>query len=136
MNHILNPQKIAEIFKVCCQTSPDEKGEFTVVDGITLRVSFNKARLEEHKEMISQMLTELPIEFQESSKSGGMSFLNACYDKNGQQWTGAHRTMEQLFLLGIGIQKVVCVFPRQIWKVLPGGVPYYMVLDGKYYQSE
>lgn len=26
-------------------------------------------------------------------------------------------------------QRVEEIFPREIWSVLPGGVPYYMVID-------
>ncbi|NQT49448.1 hypothetical protein HQ571_02010 [Candidatus Kuenenbacteria bacterium] len=72
------------------------------------------------------MLAELPDEFKESG-GGGMSFMNACYDRNGNQWTGMHKRMEELFQLGIGIKKAKCLMPRASWSALPGGMPYYAI---------
>ena len=57
---------------------------------------------------------------------GGWSFLQACVDKNGNHW-GEHSNMEELFCLGIAIGKVESLLPRDMWKVLPGGVPYYVI---------
>lgn len=75
------------------------------------------------------MLLQLPKEFQKGSGSGGgISFLNACNDVSGKQWTDSHQVMEQLFALGIGCNKVKCLMPREMWKVLPGGMPYYVVV--------
>ena len=35
--------------------------------------------------------------------------------------------MEELFCLGIAIGRVECLIPREMWKILPGGVPYYVI---------
>jgi len=69
----------------------------------------------------------LPEQFK-GSAGGGWSFLNACDDKHGNQWTDLHLRMEQLFQLGIGIGKVKCLMPRAMWSALPGGMPYYAVI--------
>ena len=74
------------------------------------------------------MLENLPLDFQENS-GGGMSFLKACDDQEGNQWTGLHRRMEELFVLGTGLGKVKCLMPRELWAALPGGMPYYVVLE-------
>jgi hypothetical protein len=37
--------------------------------------------------------------------------------------------MAQLFALGLGIGMVECQLPRELWDMLPGGVPYYVVND-------
>ena len=99
-----------------------------VVEGITCTVGFNPTRLEKYKEQIQEMLKDLPTEFQKNS-GGGMSFLNACNDKNGEQWTGVHQRMEQLFQLGIAIGKIKLLMPREFWSILPGGMPYYVILS-------
>jgi hypothetical protein len=78
-----------------------------------------------HKK-IETMLDELPDEFKKTG-GGGMSFLNACNDKHGNQWTDLHQRMEQLFQLDIGIGKVKCLMPREMWGILPDGMPYYVV---------
>jgi len=73
------------------------------------------------------MLSQLPKEFYKDS-GGGMTFLNACNNSNGEQWTGLHSVMEQLFVLGIASSKVECLLPRDIWSMLLGGMPYYVIL--------
>lgn len=56
-----------------------------------------------------------------------MSFLSACNDKHGKQWADLHLRMEQLFQLGLAIGKAECVFSRDMWEILPGGMPYYVI---------
>ncbi|KKN98502.1 hypothetical protein LCGC14_0146130 [marine sediment metagenome] len=104
--------------------TPDEA---VLVDGITTKFGFHPGRLEEKASVIIDMLGQLPESFQEAG-GGGMSFINACQDKNGRQWTDFHRIMEELFCLGEAIGKVSQPMPKEMWKVLPGGMPYYIVL--------
>lgn len=99
--------------------------EYVPAFGITFSAGFNPERVKGYKDEIARMLEQLPDEFQESG--GGMSFLNACNDKHGNQWTGEHRRMEQLFMLGLAVGKVTCQIPRAMWSCLPGGMPYYVV---------
>ena len=72
------------------------------------------------------MLAELPNQFQ-ADKGGGWSFLSACDDRNGHQWTDYHQRMEQLFQLGLALGLVRCPVPRDAWSMLPGSMPYYVV---------
>lgn len=104
------------------------------VSGIVNDFAFKPDALEEHRDEIMEQLLDLPAEFMASSASdggGGWSFLNACNDREGNQWTGLHLTMEGLFALGMGIGKVTCPMPRDLWIALPGGMPYYTVNDGE-----
>jgi hypothetical protein len=55
-----------------------------------------------------------------------MSFLNACVDKHGNHW-GEHPSVEQLLVLGVAIGKIEYCLPREYWRALPGGVPYFMI---------
>jgi hypothetical protein len=49
-------------------------------------------------------------------------------DKDGNQWTGLHLVMEQLFMLGLATDQANwCMPDREIWKSLPGGMPYVVV---------
>ena len=72
------------------------------------------------------MLSELPDEFRVSG-GGGWSFLQACNDRHGTQWTGFHQAMEELFMLGMAAGLVTELLPRDLWDALPGGMPYYAV---------
>lgn len=49
------------------------------------------------------MLYELPDTFK-ATGGGGMSVPErACYDRNGNQWTGMHATMEQFDSAGAAV---------------------------------
>jgi len=86
---------------------------------------FDSAKIEEHKDDIIEMLDGLPPQFKRSC-GGGWSFINACDDKDGVQW-GEHSNIEQLLALGIAIGKVNFGFPREMWNILPAGMPYFTV---------
>jgi hypothetical protein len=120
---MLDPNRVEEIFVDCLA---DGREDHVVAEGITCKVGLNPTRLENHRSEIEAMLDELPDEFKRSV-GGGWSFLNACNDKHGNQWTGLHQRMEQLFQLGIGIGKVEAQLPRKMWAALPGGMPYYVI---------
>jgi hypothetical protein len=100
-----------------------------IVQGVLSQFGFHKARLESHREEVREALAGLPDGFH-SGKGGGQSFLNACMDKDGNQW-GEHRNIEQLISLGIGLGYVAYCLPKEAWQSLPGGMPYFSVtLEG------
>ena len=94
-----------------------------IVEGVVQKFGLHKQRLESHRSEVAELLAELPDEF---SKGGGWSFLNMCNTKDGVQW-GEHRNMEQLMVLGVWLGLMRFAFPRDMWIVLPGGVPYVSV---------
>jgi hypothetical protein len=116
----LDPSQVENVFEAC-------QGTDIEVDAIVSMVSFDKAKLADHAELILAMLLELPTEFRQSA--GGWSFLQACMDRHGDQWTGLHRTMARLFAMGIALGLVKSLMPRELWEALPGGMPYYVILD-------
>src|SRR5436189_2852974 len=119
--NILTKDKVQEIFFDCLFNEGEDTTNAVMVEGITTTVGFHPERLNHHTEDIELLLGELPNEFK-ASGGGGWSFLNACDDKHGKQWTGLHQVMEMLFQLGMGINKVKCLLPREVWSDLPGGV--------------
>ncbi|OGL24843.1 hypothetical protein A3A68_02525 [Candidatus Saccharibacteria bacterium RIFCSPLOWO2_01_FULL_48_13] len=125
---ILDPERVNVIFLDCLFKDYEDTSNMVVAEGIVDTVGFHPERLESHRDEIEALLMELPNEFMRSG-GGGWSFLNACLDKHGNQWTGLHQRMGQLFQLGIGIGKVVCLTPRNMWFALPGGMPYYVIED-------
>ena len=124
---ILTPDLVQAVFLDCLFTDEEEKTDYVVAEGLTMNVGFHPRRLEGHREDILLMLDELPDDFKSTSDSGGWSFLNACVDKHGNLWTGEHRTVEMLVLLGIAIGRVEFLAPRELWAALPGGMPYFVV---------
>jgi len=56
--------------------------------------------------------------------------LNGCMDIHGNKW-GEQIHVNELFCLGMGLGLVKCSLPREMWRVLPGGVPYFTIdLEG------
>jgi len=98
------------------------------VDGIVNRFGLHPERLEAARTKVVYWLRQLPDEFR-ADRGGGWSFLNACMTGNGDQW-GEHRNVEQLICLGLGLKLVECQLPRELWKSLPGGMPYYVIVAG------
>jgi hypothetical protein len=119
---MITSDRVSEIFEATISNTGDIE-----VEGLT-KCIFSREKIEPYQDEIFEMLKCLPDNFMQS-KGGGWSFLNACQDNKGNQWTGSQRYMEQLFLLGMAIGKVNLLMPREMWKVLPGGVPYYSVID-------
>ena len=97
-----------------------------IVEGITRTFGFHPDRLQSHLADIEGMLGELPDVFM-ASGGGGYTFLDACMDRHGNQWTGMHPLMEELFILGIAVDRAEWCLPREAWNVLPGRMPYVMV---------
>jgi hypothetical protein len=124
----LTSENVETVFRDCLFQENEEVANALIIDGIMSKFGFKPEKVALHKNDIHSMLKELPVEFQEKS-GGGMSFLNACNDKDGNQWTGLHVVMDQLFCLGMATEKCKCLMPREMWNILPGGMPYYVVLD-------
>lgn len=120
----LTAENVEKIFSECCSENEENANVYTMIAHTFV---FDKDKLKENEQNITDMLHGLPENFMKE-KGGGWSFLQACVDKNGAQWTGQHLLMEELFALGMGIEKVECLLPREIWSALPGGMPYYVVL--------
>ena len=121
----LNAKRVQELIVDSLWDEASSPEKTIIAEGIIRTFGFNVDKLATHKQEIIDLLNELPDNFKEES-GGGWSFINACVDKNGNLW-GEHHSMEELFCLGIAIGRVKCLIPRETWKILPGGVPYYVI---------
>src|SRR5260370_25055058 len=122
---LLTAERVEELFRQCLAATAGQEDASTM-QGIVNGAASRPEAIENHKEDIGRLLAELPEPFQESG-GGGWSFLNACNDRHGHQWTGLHTTMEHLFMLGLASGQVTELLPRDMWSALPGGMPYYLV---------
>lgn len=121
----LTAQAVRDILRDCLCVST--KPTAIRVQGIVMNYCFDPDRLSNRREEIIQLLNELPETFRESG-GGGWSFLMSCKDKHENHW-GEHPSMEELMCLGIAIDKVVFAIPREMWQILPGGMPYFIIKD-------
>jgi len=126
MDTELNPQKVEAVFRDCLFNNGEDLSGAVEAEGIRSTVFFHPGRLQNHKAEIETMLRELPTEFKEGKGNGG-SFLDACTDRHGNLWTGFQQRVDELFMLGLAIDKVKLTYPRERWYLLPGGMPYYIV---------
>lgn len=124
----LTADNVHETFMKCLFKNEEPKDNPVIAEGIMMKVGFHPERLKENEENIYSMLNGLSDDFKESG-GGGMSFLNACNDKEGNQWADLHRTMEELVVMGIAIGKVRFQFAKEMWSMFPGGMPYFVVLN-------
>lgn len=123
----LTAENVNRIFLECMFEQGESTENYILGQGVITNVGFHPERLKKNEQNVSEMLAQLPDEFKKSV-GGGMSFLNMCNDKDGNQWSDLHATMDQLVTLGISLNKVQFLMPREMWSVLPGGMPYIVVL--------
>jgi hypothetical protein len=109
-------------------TLDDHPDDMLIIDAIVDQYALRHAKVEEHFGEICDLLMQLPHEFRQTG-GGGWSFLNSCVTADGEQWTGLHRTMAQLWALGIAAGVAAYQMPRDLWPILPGGMPYLVILD-------
>lgn len=121
----LTAQNVSEIFMNCLFKEGENTENHIVAEGVMTKVGFHPERLKEATPKIEAMVNELPDEFKPNG-GGGMSFLNACMDKNGNHWA-EHSTIDQLVCLGVASGKLKYLMPREMWSILPGGMPYLVV---------
>lgn len=132
---MIQASEVQSIVKKCLfnQEEIDAEGKpkvpWIAAEGVVSQFGFNKERIDENAARIRELLQELPIEFQPTvaGGGGGWTFLNACQDKNGELW-GQQRDVDELLTLGIASGWASISMPRDMWNVLPGGVPYFEVM--------
>lgn len=122
---MLTAEKVHTVIIDCLFREGEDTTDHIPVSGVVLNLGFHPGRLKEHTDEIAELLAELPEGFSENM-GGGRSFLDACMDKHGEQW-GEHRNVDELLTLGLASGLVSYCLPREVWHVLPGGMPYFTV---------
>lgn len=118
----LTAENVTKIFRDCLFDVGEDESNAVIAPGILVNAGFHPERLERHRQEIVDMLECLPDGFK-----SGWSFLYLCEDRDGVQWTDLHTTCQELVLLGIAIGKARYMFPRHMWHIFPGGMPFIVV---------
>jgi hypothetical protein len=122
----LTAENVNNIFIDCLFDEGEDTSNHVEAHGVHIRVGFHPEKLKANAPKIIELLNELPDSFKKGS-GDGMSFLKICDDKNGNQWTGFHKQMDELVTLGLAIKKLSYLLPREMWEAFPGGVPYLII---------
>lgn len=129
-NHLmlkqLSANNVQETLLFCLFKEGEENTDRVVVEGVKLHVGLHPQRVAEKTGEIREMLSQLPDSFMKTG-GGGWSFLNACIDRDGNQWTGLHQSVDELICLGLATGNIEFLVPRTMWAMFPGAVPYFMV---------
>ena len=121
----LTAKNVNTILMDCLYDDGEDTSNHIKVEAVKLKLGLNPERVEKHKAEIEAMLNQLPKEFKKEI-GGGYSFLNACLTGEGEQW-GEHSNIEELVCLGLAINKVQFSLPKDMWSIMPGGMPYFVV---------
>lgn len=96
------------------------------IEGFSGVFGFHHGRLQEIRNDIIELLSQLPKGFREEEEGYGSSVMNACMDKDGRQW-GEQRDVDLLFCMSMALGLVSYSEERILWKVLPGGMPFAVI---------
>lgn len=121
----LTSEAVARIVQECLFKEGEDTSKAVIANGVMMKMGFHPERLDEHRAEILSLLLQLPEQFQ-NNKGGGWSFLNACIRADGFQW-GEHRDIDALLCLGLATKYAKLNLPREMWKMFPGGMPYFTV---------
>lgn len=131
---VLNSKSVTDLFRFCLFEDSELTGEgservpkdgltMIKVMGININAGFHAGRVAASTDKIVEMLNELPETFHE-----GWTFLNMCLDKQGRTWTGFHKVMQELMMLGMAAGRMAYCLKRDMWLAFPGSVPYVRIL--------
>jgi hypothetical protein len=124
----LTAENVENVIMSCLFKDGEDTTDHVKGEAVKIKIGYHPVRLKENEGNIKSMLSELPDNFKKSG-GGGWSFLNACETANGEQWTGLHDTVDKLISIGIASGQVAFLMPREMWEMLPGGMPYFIVND-------
>ena len=127
----LTADNVMNVMKDCLLTPEEAEGVdaenlpdwIAPAQGVLRSFGLHRERLEAHREDVKSMLEQLPDNFRKDG-GGGWSFLNLCQRKDGSQWADLHQTMEALVAVGNALGYVEFPAPKEMWPMLPGGMPY------------
>ncbi len=120
----LSAYNVVETVKSCLYLPGESHDDAIKVAGVSGGFGFSPVRIEAHREDIKDLLSQLSHRFEE-----GASLLEAPLSEAGDLW-GEQIHAEHLLLLGMAAGYVEQLIPyedRQLWCILPGGLPYYKV---------
>lgn len=110
----LTSENVRNVLEDCFFSEEEDKSKYVEVYAVMRHLGLNPEKVQKNKADIIDMLNQLPDEL----RAGGGSFLNAVYDKDGNQW-GEHDNLDELLCLGLAVDKIK-LSPRAFWGLTMG----------------
>lgn len=129
--HPLTADAVTTLWDACFAREGDGDQDLVRIEGATMEGRLSTTRIRNSAPEILELLLELPEKFRQSSGSGGWTMINACADRHGRFWTSEMRTVDKLVILGLAAGLVHWTLERAHWYILPSGMPYFRISDGK-----
>lgn len=116
-------RKIHEIFMYCLFDEGEDQTGAVLVQGLSSGFGFHPERLAEVKEDLRKIASDVVSDEFLESKGGGMTFLRLPVGRDGKVWC-EQKTSQELMCLCIASGFANYCLPRELWDMMPGGVPY------------
>jgi len=126
----LTSENVENVLVSCLFNKGEDSSNAVMIEGVCGKFGFNPKHLNEQEENIISMLEQLPKQF----INDGWSFLMACQREDGVHW-GEHRDIDNLLCLGIAVGRASILLPRDMWKLFPGGLPYFVVRTDSFHKD-
>lgn len=122
----LTSNNVEAVIKDCLYKEGETpSADYITAKGIMRSFGFKPDKITAHTDDIKSMLDQLPYQFKRES-GGGWSAINAVNDNKGNQW-GSQQCVDNLICLGLAINAIEYLMPRDLWVVFPGGMPYFVI---------
>lgn len=119
----LTAKNVADVYESCLHNKALAEDEPIVIGaGVLVRAAFAKSVLEENKENIVSLCSQLRPPFYKDV-GGGWSFLNMCMTDKDVHW-GEHRSCDMLVCLALAAGIAEYPLPRNMWDATRERVPY------------
>lgn len=116
-------ERVTDLFMKCLFQEGEPTEGAIVVPGITATFGFHPGRVAEARDAIRDVASAIVTDDFRKGGGGGMSFLQLCMTRNGEHW-GEHANCQELCCLSIAAGIAEWCAPRELWAILPGGMPY------------
>lgn len=128
---MINAEQVKNILRDCLfPEMPADDTKCIGIPSVTRVFALNPSKVELHRSEIFTILRELPLEFwdQKSGGKDGYTFMSLPFDRDGNQWGGQLRA-DELMALGLATGYMRYMFSKEMWMMLPGGVPYLIISE-------
>lgn len=122
-------QTVHDTFLSCLFSDGEDTSNAIIADSIIGKFGFHPERLEASRQLIIDVIRQMPEVFHPEKKGGGggYSFLGLCYTKDNIHWA-EHPTMNEFISLAFALNLGKFLMSREYWSFFPGGMPY-LILD-------